>query len=149
MLRRLNEYIRRAVDERGIKLEDATKPIVIELLDTDIIKGHKKSHRECIFACAAKRLDGVRAAYFYLSTAWLEYDKKAVRYLLPASVQKEIVSFDRSGVTKPGFYQLSSVHASQRSGYNRGLRKPNRKSKSKSRRLRHRTEDVRSVGKAS
>ncbi len=49
----------------------------------------------------------MNAAYFFRRTAFLEYDRKMVRYVLPPSTQKEIVAFDRAQVFASGAYQLS------------------------------------------
>jgi len=92
----------------GLKMCDAKKPLAVIVTAVDIKKAKAKDPRHCAFANACKRINGnVLAAYFFRSTAWLEYDDKMVRYILPPSVQKEIVAFDRGGLTAPGTFQLS------------------------------------------
>lgn len=92
----------------GLKMVDAKKPLIIELVESDIKGSRVKDPRHCAFAEACKRSSqGVMAAYFFRSTAWLEYDDKMVRYILPGSVQKEIMSFDRGGLMATGTYRLT------------------------------------------
>lgn len=99
--------VKRAVG-LGLKMVDAKKPLTLEVTEKDIKGSRSKDPRHCAFAEACKRgSKGVIAAYFFRSTAWLEYGDKMVRYMLPSSVQKEIVAFDRGGLTAPGSYQLS------------------------------------------
>lgn len=93
----------------GLKMVDAKKAITIEVSEKDIKGGHVKDPRHCAFAEACKRSSsGVLAAYFFRSTAWLEYDDRMVRYVLPPSVQKEIMSYDRGGLTAAGTYTLNA-----------------------------------------
>jgi hypothetical protein len=42
--------------------------------------------------------------------------KKATRYILPASTQKEIIAFDRGGKFMPGTYTLQAPSPYQRLG---------------------------------
>jgi hypothetical protein len=92
----------------GLKMVDAKKPLTIELTIDDIKGSKTRDPRHCAFAEACKRSSsGVLAAYFFRQTAWLEYDDKMVRYILPGSVQKEIVSFDRGGLMASGVYRLT------------------------------------------
>lgn len=92
----------------GLKMVDAKKAMTIEVIITDIRKSVQKDPRKCAFAMACRRNDKeIFAAYFFRSTAWLEYEDKMVRYILPMSVQKEIVAYDRGGEVKPGTFQLS------------------------------------------
>jgi len=99
-------YVQKMCEERGLKLTDATRPIVVGVAVDDILKSRTKNSKCCAFARAAKREPGVRAAYFFRSTAFLEFGDRMVRYSLPQSVQKEIVSFDRGGIMAPGEYEL-------------------------------------------
>ena len=80
-------YITKLAEEKGLKKVDARSDLVIELTQTDIKRALVKNSKCCAFARAAKRQYECRAAYFFRSTAWLEYDDKIVRYLLPTSMQ--------------------------------------------------------------
>lgn len=115
-------YVQKLCETRGLKLEDATRPIVVGVAVDDIVKSRTKNSKCCAFARAAQREPGVRAAYFFRSTAFLEFADRMVRYALPSSVQKEIVSFDRAGIMAPGEYQLNAPSPSR--SVQPGLRLP-------------------------
>lgn len=122
-------YVTRICRERGLKLVDATRPIVVGVAVDDILKARTANSKCCAFARAAKREPGVVAAYFFRSTAFLEYRDRMVRYHLPDSAQKEIVSFDRAGIMAPGEYQLvkpapSRAPSVRRDAYKRGREVP-------------------------
>jgi len=102
----MSTYITKRARELKLRKIDARTPLRIEVRANDVQKAKQKNSKCCAFAKAAQRLPDVKAAYFFLSTAWLEYDDKLVRYSLPPSMQKEIVSFDRSKVMAPGVYQV-------------------------------------------
>jgi len=97
-------------EERGLKLVESTKPLILSVNSKDVARATEKQADECALARACKRqYHGIKAAYFFRSTAYLEYEDRIVRYLLPQSVQKEIVSFDRSKKFEPGNYHLRPV----------------------------------------
>ena len=79
---------------------------------SDVINATKANSKLCALSRAAMRLPGVNAAYFFRSTAFVEYGDEMVKYQLPPSVQKEIVSFDRAKIFAPGVYQLAAVSPS-------------------------------------
>jgi hypothetical protein len=132
----------------GLKMVDAKKAWVIEVVQKDIKKAKAQDPRHCAFALACQRTDKkVRAAYFFRTSAWLEYSDRMVRYMLPSSIQKEIVSFDRGGLTAPGTYQLSPPKGSNSLGAARA-RSRKRRSHPKGngrikRKVIHRTESIR------
>lgn len=106
----MSTYITKYARENGLKKVDAKSNLLVTLNQTDITNSKRKNSKNCAFACAVKRqVHGVKRAYFFRSSAWLEYEGKLVRYQLPPSVQKEIVSFDRNGLTETGVYHLSAV----------------------------------------
>jgi hypothetical protein len=87
---------------------EATKPLLIELLPEDIKASTRNNPAKCAFSTACRRSSkGVVGAYFYRTTAWLQYRDRLVRYVLPISVQKEIVAFDRAKKPDPGSYQIN------------------------------------------
>lgn len=106
-------YVQKLCETRGLKLTNATRPIIVGVAVDDILKSRTKNSKCCAFARAAKREPGVRAAYFFRSTAFLEFGDRMVRYDLPQAVQKEIVSFDRGGVMAPGQYELKPPRPSR------------------------------------
>lgn len=108
----MSTFVTKRAKELGLVKVDSKQSIKLDVFDADIEQSLRKNSKCCAFARAAKRKPGVRAAYFFRTTAWLEYDRKIVRFMLPPSVQKEIVSFDRSRVMAPGTYQLSAPSGS-------------------------------------
>lgn len=109
----MTSFIRKRARERGLAIEDAKEPLLLEVKAQDVDTGNKKDPGDCGFARACKRGLNVRNAYFFRSTAYLETRKKLVRYHLPTSMQKEIVSFDRNKTMEPGMYQLKPPAPSQ------------------------------------
>lgn len=103
----MSTYITKRAKQLNLKKIDGGALLTLEVLASDVKEAKQRNSKCCAFACAAKRLPKVRAAYFFRSTAWLEYADKMVRYILPPSMQKEIVSFDRAKVMAPGVYRLS------------------------------------------
>lgn len=110
----MSTYVTKRAKELGLKKVDAKEPLRLRVARLDVDRAARKNSKCCAFARACKRQLPIKAAYFFRSTAWLEYDDKLVKYSLPPSVQKEIVSFDRAGITAPGVYQLSAPTKSER-----------------------------------
>lgn len=102
----MSTYITKRAKELGLKKSDAKSNLAIELRDDDIKNSKLRNSKECAFARACKRAKVADKAYFFRSTAWLEKDGKLTRYMLPQSMQKEIVSFDRSRIMAPGVYEI-------------------------------------------
>jgi excisionase family DNA binding protein len=102
-----NMYVIRRATELGMEVVDADQPVQIVVTVDDILKAKKANSRTCALAKASSRLPGVRTGYFFRSIAYLEYKNRMVRFAIPQSLQKEIVSFDRSHIFAPGIYQLS------------------------------------------
>jgi hypothetical protein len=139
-------YIQTRAKERGIPMIDSRRNIVVEVSSKDC-KAAEGNPKDCALARAVKREykgKGVLAAYFLRTSAWLEYEDKLVRFDLPISVQKEIVSFDRGAGFAPGKYSLSKVPPSSKLGTR--PRPPGKRSNGRGRRtVIHRTEGVRNV----
>ncbi len=120
----MSTYVTKRAKELGLKIMEAKEPLTLRVAKLDVERATRKNSKCCAFARACKRqVVDIKAAYFFRSTAWLEYSDKLVKYWLPQSVQKEIVSFDRAGITAPGVYQLSAVPKSQRLERKRGIDK--------------------------
>jgi hypothetical protein len=110
----MSSFVSVRAENLGLKREDAKKPIKIEVSASDITNATRKNSRQCAFACAAKRgIPKVKHAYFFRTTAWLEYADRLVRYRLTPSMQKEVVAFDRGGAVAPGKYTLEPFSAAQ------------------------------------
>lgn len=112
MAQKYRPYVYKRADELGIPMQDGKNHVKIVVTDDDIVRAKKANSKHCALARAALRLPEVNAAYFFRSVAFIEYPDRMVKYVLPMSVQKEIVSFDRARVFAPGVYQLSPIPAS-------------------------------------
>jgi hypothetical protein len=89
---------------------NATEPLVVVVGARDIRGAKAKDPENCAFARACRREHPeLVKARFYKTTAFLDYPDRTVRYMLPPSMQKEIVAIDRGGKFAPGTYQLSRV----------------------------------------
>lgn len=93
-------------DDLGIPIKDATSRIKIVVTDNDVVSAKKADSKHCALARAALRLPGVKAAYFFRQIAFLEYANKMLKFHLPESVTREIVTFDRAQIFDSGIYQM-------------------------------------------
>jgi len=103
---------------------DADRNARIEVTDKDDKIAKRKSHKTCAMAVACKRrfhLDGVIIS---VNRAYLVKGTQARRFVLPPSVEREVVSFDRGGGFEPGTYELSKVPENSKLGRYRSP-KPN------------------------
>ena len=103
----MSKRITKISNELSLPRVDGKGKLPIIVTTDDIKHSSKKDPRNCAYAVAAKRkIPGVRAAFFFRTTAWLQFKDKLVRYSLPPSMQKEIVAFDRAKKMEPGTYCL-------------------------------------------
>lgn len=102
-------YVYARAEQLGIPVVEAKLPIRVHVSDEDVILAKKKDSKHCALARAAARVPNVKAAYIFRSRAFLEYPDRIVRFLLPQSTQREIISFDRANIFASGVYQLSAV----------------------------------------
>lgn len=109
-------YIYARADQLGIPVLDAVLPVKITVTDEDVLRAKRADSKHCALARAAIRIPRVLAAYFFRSCAFLEFEDKVLRFALPPSVQKEIVSFDRARVFASGVYQISPPAPTNRAG---------------------------------
>lgn len=101
-------YIYKRAEELGIPVQDGAANLLVTVTNHDVVNAKKANSKHCALSRASMRIPGVAAAYFFRTTAFLEYKDRILRFKLPTSVQKEIVSFDRSQIFAPGVYQLST-----------------------------------------
>jgi hypothetical protein len=124
---------------------DAKKATAIEVTPKDAASRAVKDHNHCAMAVACKRkfhLDGVIISR---STAYLIKGTKARRFLLPISVSREVVSFDRGSGFATGLYHLAPSSRAKQLGIRHGGIEEGKKSSKHIRRFRHLTVKVRSV----
>lgn len=113
----------------GKKVVNAKSPLILEITKGNVTKGNVKDPASCAAARACIRQLKAKSARVHVSTTYVEFDNKWVRYRTPASLRTEIVSFDRGKSFEPGTYHVCPLQPShQASG--RRMGSPNRKAKS-------------------
>lgn len=119
----MSTFVSKYAKEHGLRKLDAKKPAIVCVNAQDVRKAKMKNAKDCAFACAIKRTMGADAAFVFRSTCHIQKGDTITRYQLPTSVQKEIVSFDRTGKMEPGNFQLSRVSRNKTRAVKR-LREP-------------------------
>jgi hypothetical protein len=99
-----------------VSVSDADDNAIVEVTNSDVKNSAKKDLNGCAMAVAAKRQFHATGMIVAPSVAYVVKHNKAIRFQLPPSVQKEIVSFDRGGGFAEGTYQLNYPKPSQRIG---------------------------------
>lgn len=127
-------------------ITDAKRDILVEVTKRDSNSATVKNHKSCAMAVACKRKTDADGVIISLSTAYIVKDNRAIRYRVPTSVSREVVSFDRNGGFEPGEYRLIIPEKSgelgarsKRKNYVSGSRTSNGKSKF------HKTDNVRAA----
>jgi hypothetical protein len=96
------------------KVVDARKNLEIEVTEGDCKYAQRKNAKDCAMARATKRkFDG---AVIASSTAYIINGDTATRYKVPASLAREIVTFDRHNAFEPGDYHLKAPSPRERLG---------------------------------
>ena len=126
-------------------VSDGKKTLRIEVTKKDSSSSTVKNHKACAMAVACKRKFELSGVVISRDRAYLITDDKAVRYALPESVSREVVSFDRNAGFAEGEYALvpppKHVTASKAPRERYGERKGHE------RRFAHRTSGIRtSIG---
>lgn len=88
-----------------LQVIDAVKPLMIEVTPQDAAKSTRGKHSKCAMAVAVERL--FEGAIISRARSFIIQGDTAFRYQTPASVAREITSFDRGATFDPGVYQLS------------------------------------------
>lgn len=97
-------------------VNDADEEVQIEVTDRDEKTAAKKDHTQCAFAVACKRAYRADGVIVSVHTAYVIKGDEATRYILPESVSREVVSFDRGAKFSAGEYSLKIPTPSQRLG---------------------------------
>lgn len=147
----MSSYITKLSKELGLPKVDADRPLMLDVRAVDVGKAKSRDPRRCAFARACKRIYRARQAFFFRTVAWLQFDDRLERYFLPESMQKELVSFDRSGTIASGTYRLSPPVPSQtlEAIQTRSEKRPGRhepRGGDIKRKFVHRTTDIRGLG---
>lgn len=114
-------------------VSDSHQPVRIDVTGKDKRGAIPQDHMGCAFALAAKRCLKADGAYIGIETSYLIFKDEAIRFSTPATVAREIPSFDRHEDFANGVYRLSAVRPSRRIGRPRGtntkLNRPKKKIK--------------------
>jgi len=100
----------------GLPVVDAKKPVVIHVTKTDVTKGQKAEPEACAMAQACMRELKVARVRINIGRTYILFGKVWHRYKTPASIAREIVSFDRGATFEPGTYRIAPVMPSLRLG---------------------------------
>jgi len=104
----------------GLPVYDATEPLIIEVIKSDIHPRDRKNPEKCALAEACKRELHVTEAKAYLSRLYVKHGNHWLRYQLPETVRQEVSTFDRGGGFSEGTYcippRIPPLSPKQRSG---------------------------------
>jgi len=127
------------------KVVDAKKDSKIEVTKRDTSSATVRNHKACAMAVACKRKMDLDGVIMSVSTAYLIKDNVATRYLVPPSVAREIIAFDRNAVFEPGEYKLNAPTESAKLNRTHGSIKASggKDNEKISKRFRHKTEGIR------
>ena len=103
------------------KVRDADEPVTVEVTEKDEKGSKRKEHADCAFAVACKREFDLQGVIIAKSTAYMVKQRVAIRYKVPQSVSREIVSFDRGADFAPGTYKLVPYAKATRLGESHGI----------------------------
>jgi hypothetical protein len=91
------------------------KPRRIKVIDDDCDRGVPGDGHNCAYALAARREDPELIDVEFTKTrAYYSYPNHTDCYVLPVSMQKEVVALDRGGRFAPGEYELKPYPKSAR-----------------------------------
>lgn len=100
-------------------IQDADKPLMLEITKADNENALVKSHATCALAVCAKRTAKADGVLIGTQTGYIVHGTKAVRYRLGPSISREIVSFDREAGFDVGWYKMSPPCETGRLDYDR------------------------------
>jgi len=125
------------------KVSDADSDLLISVTDRDFKEGKKKDHADCALAIAAKRQEHATSVIVSSSIAYVIKGNHAIRYKVPESGRKEIVSFDRGSEFASGDYKLKAPGKSMRLGTQHETSASGSKTGSMAKRFVHYTANIR------
>lgn len=98
----------------GKKVVDPKRRITLVITPNDVGRGLVKNPNSCAAAKACVRQLGAISARVHATRTYIEFPEKVERYMTPASLRTEIVSFDRGYRFVPGIYHLAPLPPTQR-----------------------------------
>jgi hypothetical protein len=125
-------------------VEEADKPIHVEVTKQDSNSAAVRNHEGCAMAVACKRKMKADGVIVSIGTAYIVKGNKAYRYRVPPSIQREIVSFDRNAGFAEGEYELATTLPSMKLGEERPPKGPEKRT-GKPLKFRHETSGIRTV----
>lgn len=125
------------------KVQDATNGLSIHVAASDNKNALVKSHKACAAAVACKREHHLDGVIISRAIAYTVKGDVATRYVVPGSLSREVVSFDRGGGFEPGEYRLGRPDPHIQLGVERAPHIPDPSGKSK--RVVHITTNIRTV----
>jgi hypothetical protein len=128
---------------------DASEPMEVTVNAKDCKEAQSMNPTDCALARAAKREMKADGVIIGMASSYVIHGNKAIRFATPVSVQREIVSFDRSHDFATGSYTLPPKPPTARFGESHDKRdKTGGKNKS-ARRVRHGSARVRVLARGS
>jgi len=101
------------------KVKDAIQSLSVQVTDEDGNSAEVKDHQGCAMAVACRRSTHADGVIISVGSAFVIKGDTAVRYRVPESVAREVVSFDRNAGFAPGTYELKKIMPCQRLGRRR------------------------------
>ena len=101
-------------------VRDAVEDAFFEVTARDSNSAAVKDHAACAAAVACKRQFAADGVIISTTTAYIVHGNKAVRYQLPESVSREVISFDRKAGFREGKYELHKPPKSAQLGTQQG-----------------------------
>lgn len=98
----------------GKKVVDANYRMALVIEKRDVEAGKSKEPDACAAAVACVRQMDALSAHVFLTRTYVEFPKRWLRFMTPASLRTEIVSFDRGNQFATGTYYLSPLCQSLR-----------------------------------
>lgn len=108
------------------EVHDADENATVEVTANDSKVARVKDHNNCAMAVACKRVFNARGVIVAVGTAYIIKKEGCIRYSLPESVSREIISFDRKAGFAEGTYSLTKPRPSHRLGSQQGAKKWNK-----------------------
>ncbi len=136
------------------RVADGARPVSVEITASDCEKSDRKNPESCAMARACKRKLGCDGILVWASIAWIVKGDLAVKYMVPASLSREIAIFDRGAEFMPGTYHLRApAHTEQMSDAARERRRAKERAgrkhaKTKTAYVYHKTANIRVSTKA-
>ena len=91
-------------------VRDAARDLSVEVTRRDLNSAKVRNHGLCAMAVACQRTEEADGMIISVNTGYIIKGKVAIRYRVPQSVAREIVSFDRGAPFAAGEYELKKPY---------------------------------------